>query len=128
MHELSIAEAVLGVVEAHARGRRVTRVELRVGHLRQVVPDALTFAFAVVAEGTLAEGAELAIAQVPVAGRCRDCGAESELPSLPLLCPRCGSADVGITRGEELLVEALELVADPGDGVVTTNGRTTDGC
>jgi hydrogenase nickel incorporation protein HypA/HybF len=78
MHELSIAEAVVRIAEQHAAGRRVAKVELQVGHLRQVVPSALTFAFELVAVGTAVEGAELVIRGIPVAGRCRACGEVSE--------------------------------------------------
>ncbi len=56
MHELSIAEAVVGIVERHAAGRAVTRVELSVGHLRQVVPAALEFAFMLLTDGTALAG------------------------------------------------------------------------
>ena len=45
MHELAIAHSVVAIAERHAAGRRVRAVELRVGHLRQVVPSSLTFAF-----------------------------------------------------------------------------------
>jgi hydrogenase nickel incorporation protein HypA/HybF len=93
----------------HARGRPVAVVELRVGHLRQVVPSALEFAFQLVAEGTALEGAELRMEEVPAAGRCRSCGTDTPLPDFPLCCRSCGSPDVEITRGEELLVDALEL-------------------
>ena len=109
MHELSIAEAVVEIACRHAEGRRVTAVEVRAGYLRQVVPSALELAFALVAEGTAAEGAELRIEEVPAAGRCRDCGAQSALDGFPLLCGRCGSWDVEVLRGEELLVDAVEL-------------------
>jgi hydrogenase nickel incorporation protein HypA/HybF len=109
MHELSIAESVLGIVTAHARGRLVTRVELKVGHLRQVVPDALNFAFVLVATDTVAEDAELVIEDVPAGGRCRDCGADTALPGFPLTCEHCRSGDVEVLRGEELLVDSLEL-------------------
>jgi hydrogenase nickel incorporation protein HypA/HybF len=109
MHELSIAEGVVDVAVRHARGRRVAAVELRVGHLRQVVPSALAFAFELVAQGTLVEGAELRMEEVPAAGRCRSCGMDTPLPDLPLRCRGCGGWDVEITRGEELLVESLEL-------------------
>jgi hydrogenase nickel incorporation protein HypA/HybF len=88
-------------------------VELKVGHLRQVVPDALAFAFTLVAEGTLAEGAELVMVEVPAAGVCRACGAESELPGFPLACARCGSLDLELIRGEELSVDALETEGVP---------------
>ena len=93
----------------HADGRRVERVEVTVGHLRQVVPDALLFAWGLITEGTAADGAELILEEVPAAGRCRTCGAETALPEFPLSCGSCGGFDVDVTRGEELRVEALEL-------------------
>jgi hydrogenase nickel incorporation protein HypA/HybF len=109
MHELSIADAVLQVVDRHAAGRRVAVVELRVGHLRQVVPDALTFAWELVTEGSCAEGAELLIEQVPATVECRSCGLGTTLEAFPAQCPACGSLDVEVTGGEELLVDSLEL-------------------
>ena len=108
MHELSIAESIVRIAEAHADGRRVTAVEVRVGALRQVVPQALEFAFALVAEGTEAEGARLVMEAVPAAGVCRACGTETEFEAFPFACP-CGSLDVELVRGEELLVDALTL-------------------
>ncbi len=116
MHELSIAESVVRIAEQHAAGRPVAAVELKVGHLRQVVPSALAFAFELVAQGTCVEGAELVMEEIPAGGRCRGCGTESELDGFPLLCPRCGSWDLELLRGEELLVDALELED------ATTNG------
>jgi hydrogenase nickel incorporation protein HypA/HybF len=122
MHELSIAEAVVAIVRRHAGGRPVAKVELRVGHLRQVVPSALGFAFELVTAGTEVEGAELEIEEVPASGICRDCGGESELPSFPLQCAGCGGFDIELTGGEELLVEALEL-SDELQETLTTNAR-----
>jgi hydrogenase nickel incorporation protein HypA/HybF len=119
MHELSIAESVVGIASRHADGRRVAVVVLKVGHLRQVVPTALEFAFDLVADGTPVEGAELRIEQVPAAGVCRACGAESVMHAFPLSCSRCGGLDLEVTAGEELLVEELELE----DALTTTGGR-----
>jgi hydrogenase nickel incorporation protein HypA/HybF len=109
MHELSIAESVVAIAERHAAGRRVTRVEVAAGHLRQVVPSALEFAFELVAKGTVLEGAELVIEEVPAAGRCRSCGVEGRLDGFPLTCGRCGGWDVEVTAGEELRVDSLDL-------------------
>jgi hydrogenase nickel incorporation protein HypA/HybF len=109
MHELAIADAVVGIVSRHAGGRRVTAVELEVGQLRQVVPDALAFAFGLVAEGTCAEGAELALEVVPVAVACRGCGAQTQQAAFPLACGACGSDDVDVVRGEELRVTCVEV-------------------
>ena len=122
MHELAIAESVVRIACEHAGGRRVARVELQVGHLRQVVPSALEFAFGLVADGTPAAGAELAIEEVPAAGRCRACGAESELQAFPLVCGACGGFELDVLRGEELLVDALEL-----EEMSMTTGETTHG-
>ena len=106
MHELSIADAIVRIACRHADGRRIESIEVRCGHLRQVVPDSLAFAFTLVAEGTEAEGAELLLEAVPAAGVCRACGAETELDGFPFACA-CGSFDLEIVRGEELLVDAV---------------------
>jgi hydrogenase nickel incorporation protein HypA/HybF len=109
MHELSLASSIADIVQRHARGRRVTRVEVAVGHLRQAAPSALSFGFELVTMGTPLEGAELHIRQVPVRGRCRHCGEEVEPEAWPLACPVCASFELAITGGEELYVEALEV-------------------
>jgi hydrogenase nickel incorporation protein HypA/HybF len=109
MHELAIADSVVRIACAHAAGRRVSKVELKVGHLRQVVPSALEFSFGLVAEGTEVEDAELQMEIVPAGGRCRSCGADGPLPEFPLRCQSCGGFDVEVLRGEELLVDALEI-------------------
>jgi hydrogenase nickel incorporation protein HypA/HybF len=113
VHELALADAIVEIAAEHARGRRVARVEVKVGALRQVVPDALSFAFQLVAEGTAVEGAELQIEEVPARVSCRACATESRVSDFPFGCPGCGSLDVDVVGGEELLVEALELEDEP---------------
>ncbi len=122
MHELSIAEAIIEVASRHAGARRVAKVELKVGHLRQVVPAALEFAFELVAQGTPVEGAELAIEHLPAVGACRDCGARTELTDFPLACGECAGFEVDVLTGEELLVDSLELEEDE-EALTTTGGK-----
>jgi hydrogenase nickel incorporation protein HypA/HybF len=109
LHELSIAESIVGIAERHAAGRRVTKVQIKVGHLRQVVPSALAFSFELVAEGTPVEGADLELEEIPAVGLCRGCEAESRLVNFPFQCQTCGGFELEVLRGEELLVESLEL-------------------
>jgi hydrogenase nickel incorporation protein HypA/HybF len=112
MHELSIADAVVTIAGRHAAGRRVSRVDIRVGHLRQVVPDSLTFAFELITAGTELEGAELVIEEVPARVRCNACAAEAALERFPAHCATCGGFDVELEGGDELLVDSLELAEE----------------
>jgi hydrogenase nickel incorporation protein HypA/HybF len=123
MHELSIADALVEIVSRHAQGRRVERVEIKIGHLRQVVPSSLEFAFELLAAGTCIEGAELLVHDIAPVGRCRACGVQSTTSDFPLRCSSCGGLDLELLAGEELLVEALELADDraPGERLVTSN-------
>ena len=122
MHELSIAEAVVGIASRHAAGRKVSKVELKVGHLRQVVPSALEFAFELLTNGTSLEGAELVIEDVPARGRCRQCGADTEMRAFPFQCAHCGGFELEIEAGEELLVDALELETESELQATTSGG------
>jgi hydrogenase nickel incorporation protein HypA/HybF len=119
VHELSIADCVVEIACRHAGERRVSVVELKVGHLRQVVPSALSFAFELVAQGTVVEGAELVMEVVPAAGICRDCDSKTVLVEFPLQCTHCGGLDIDVTEGEELLVDSLEL-EEHADQALTT--------
>jgi hydrogenase nickel incorporation protein HypA/HybF len=109
MHELSVASAVLNTAVKHAQERPVSVVSLRVGRLRQVVPDSLRFYFEIVARDTLCEHADLQIAEIEVRLRCWHCGREWQ-PSIPAFrCPDCGTGDVAVTAGEELQVDYIEV-------------------
>jgi hydrogenase nickel incorporation protein HypA/HybF len=122
MHELSIAQSIVALASRHAAGRTVTAVEVKIGHLRQVVPGALEFAFELSTNDTCLEGAVLRIEDVPAAGRCRACRTESVFEHFPLACSACGGLDVEITAGEELLVDSLEL-----EETMTTTGGMRHG-
>lgn len=112
MHELAIGEAVVDTVLRHAAGRRVTAVTLRVGRLRQVVPDSLAFYFAIVGRGTMCEGARLEQELVPGRLRCRRCEHEWEVDWPAFRCPECGDA-AEVATGEELEVESIEVEEAP---------------
>ena len=108
MHELAIADAVVSMVLEHAADRRVARVGMRIGHLRQVVPSALRFGFELVARDTCAESAVLEIEHIPAGVWCERCQVESEVKTLPLVCSSCGTFDVAVKRGDEMSVEWIE--------------------
>ena len=68
MHELSLAEGVLQIIEDYARREafsRVAAVCLELGEHAAVEREALAFCFDVVTKDTVAEGARLEIIDVP---------------------------------------------------------------
>jgi hydrogenase nickel incorporation protein HypA/HybF len=109
VHELSISNAIARVALEHAGGRPVTSVQVKVGALRQIVPDALTFCWDVVRRQPLLEGSRLEINHVPGVIECGVCSARSTLTEFVLHCPACGSGLVGVVSGEEFLVTSIEL-------------------
>ena len=110
MHELSLSHAIATVVRSHAGDRHVQIVRVRVGALRQVVPDSLVFCWSIVREHEAMPDAELELELVPAEVACRACGAQSEIESrFSVSCPQCNSADVAVVRGEEFLVTSLEV-------------------
>lgn len=88
---------------------RVRAVHLQLGALTTFVPEALTFYFEALTKGTTLEGARLAIEEIPVVGECRNCGRQLEVEAPPFLCAACGSPDLEVVRGRELLIDALEI-------------------
>ena len=102
-----MCEAIAHKVVDRAAGRHVTRVIVRVGHLRQVVPEAMTFSWEMLTTATVLEGAALEIEHVPVTVACA-CGAVTTLDVPVLACASCGSGDVELRSGDELILVALE--------------------
>ncbi len=111
MHELTIATNIRKVVEESLKDKRVKvrKIRLQVGKLTAVVPDSLRFCFQFVIEGTPVEGAELEIQEIPVKGRCKSCGSSFTIEEPIFLCPLCGSNQIELLSGRELMVESIEV-------------------
>ena len=109
MHELSVSSAIVDTAIKHAAGRRVTMVHVRLGKLRQVVPDSLEFFFEIVSRDTVCEGATLTHEVVAARLRCSPCASEWEVDQPAFRCPGCSGSDVSVVTGDELLVESIEV-------------------
>ncbi|MDQ3662779.1 MAG: hydrogenase maturation nickel metallochaperone HypA [Actinomycetota bacterium] len=109
MHELSLASAIVDTAVKHAGGRRVKAVNLKVGRLRQVVPDSLDFYFGLVAADTLCEGALLDQSAVEASLRCPSCDVRWTLEEPLFRCPSCGSREVEVVSGNEFEIDSIVL-------------------
>jgi hydrogenase nickel incorporation protein HypA/HybF len=110
VHELALSRSIVETVVRHAEGRRVSSVEMRIGALRQVVPDSLAFYFEIVSRETSCEGARLDYELVTALLACPDCG-ETWDPAQPeptFRCPSCGTGG-DVVQGDEFEVESITI-------------------
>lgn len=112
MHELSLMESTVEIAleYAHREGiQKILQLNLRVGEMSGVVPEALEFAFDACTQGTIATGAKLQIELVPVLCYCKECDREFAPPDLIYACPNCGTISSKILQGRELQLISLEV-------------------
>lgn len=115
MHELSIAESLLKIIQEEMSKRELTRllrVKIVYGQISAIVPEALETAFEILTIKTPLAGAVMDIEVKPMVVRCRECGHEftpAEEERLFMPCPQCGT-ELGheIISGRELYIEHIE--------------------
>jgi len=115
MHELSIAKSLIELACEHARAegaRKVTCISVRLGS-QSVVMRSLYFCFDSATKGTICEGAELDIEEVPLSAHCPACNEAKLLPSrTSFRCPDCGTPTPKILTGREMQLVSLNLEHD----------------
>jgi len=111
LHELGVANEILDAAieeaDRHAASK-VTSIRLRVGVLRAIEPENLSFLFEYLARGTPADGARLEIVEEPVRIECGACGV-SEARAFMYECPRCHGSNVSVTGGDSLRILSLDI-------------------
>lgn len=112
MHEMSLCEGVLQVLEEQAKTQgfqRVKTVWLEIGGLAGVEVEAMRFGFDVVVRNSLAEGACLEIIRVPGQAWCTTCAETVEITQRYDECPRCGGYQLQVTGGDQMRIKELEV-------------------
>lgn len=113
MHEMGIVSGILESVTAVARdagASRICKVNLRIGDMREVVPEAMALAWEVLCEeDPLTDGCELATEDVHPESVCNACGTSFAHDRFHLRCPACGSADTRLLHGRELDIVSIEV-------------------
>ena len=113
MHELSLVESMLELIEAAAKAQNFSRVRvvwLEIGCLACVEPDALRFCFDAVTRNTVAQDARLEIVEIPGCGICSDCASTHPQRNLLDPCPACGSYRVEVSGGSGMRVKELDVI------------------
>ena len=113
MHELSIAQNLVSIAQQaafDAGAAQVESVHMRLGVFSGLWKDALLFSYDVATQGTLLEGSELIITDVPLVVYCPTCDTEVNLPSIQFFCcPQCSTPTTDIRQGKEIEIEFLEI-------------------
>lgn len=112
MHEMSLCESILQIVEAEAAREpfmRVTWLQLEIGALAGVEVEALRFCFDAVAPDTILAGAELDIVEPPGEARCVPCDKTVLLTDRYSSCPHCGAYGLQVTGGDQMRIKAMEV-------------------
>lgn len=112
MHEMSLCESILQIIEDEAQRqgfRRVIRVRLEIGRLSGVEIEAMRFGFDAVTRDTLADGATLEIIELPGIAWCLPCGREVEVGQRFDACPLCGSYQLQVVGGDQMQIKDLEV-------------------
>ncbi|MCP3963246.1 MAG: hydrogenase maturation nickel metallochaperone HypA [bacterium] len=110
MHEYSLIQSLLDVVDAEARSRGATAVHhlrVQVGELSGVETELLASAYELFREHTSCAGADLEIVPVPARWGCPDCGAEIVRGDV-LRCAAC-ARPAQLETGDEILLERIEM-------------------
>ena len=112
MHEFSIAEVLATQVVAHApEGARVRDVEVRIGALRGIEPEALRMGWDSVTFGTPLAGAHLTIDLRPWSIECSSCG-RAWTSSVPFVSCECGNETPAPIGGDELDLISMTVDED----------------
>lgn len=112
MHEMSLCENILHVLEEQAlaqRYRKVKAVWLEIGALSGVEAEALRFSFDAVMQGSLAENARLEIIAVPGRAWCRPCQQTVNVRQWYDPCPLCGGRQLQVHDGTQMRIKELEV-------------------
>lgn len=117
MHELAICQALMNQVESIAAERNassVVSIVVGMGPLSGVDAQLLKHAYPVASAGTVAEGAELVLQNLPIRVKCSRCGQESDALPNKLVCKDCGDWRTTLISGDELMLMSVELVTAAG--------------
>ncbi len=112
MHEISICEGILSVLEDNAKTQgfnKVKTVWLEIGELAGIEIEALRFGFDVVTQNSIANNSKLEIITMPGKAWCMVCSYNVNVNQRYQPCPECGSYQLQITSGDEMKIKELEV-------------------
>ncbi len=112
MHEFSVVQSLMGLIEENARqnnAKSVSKVVVKIGKMSGIEPHLLKIAFDTFKEKTICENAELEMVIQDVVAFCEDCGEEFVVEENRFVCPDCGGFNLKVLDGEDMYLMSLEM-------------------
>jgi hydrogenase nickel incorporation protein HypA/HybF len=112
MHERSLVRALLrqvqGLAEENA-ARRVVAIRVRLGEFSGVEAELFASAYSDLVRGTPLCDAALELERTPLQGLCAKCGRQFRIERFKFQCDQCGSSNLTLRGGEEMLLESVTM-------------------
>ena len=112
MHELSIAENIIKIVSSSYKGEKenIKSIIVNVGELTGIQPESLVYIFNLIKNEYRLINTELKVNLIRCKLICEDCGSVNENYRLDVKekCPSCGSDELSIIGGNELVLLSIE--------------------
>jgi hydrogenase nickel incorporation protein HypA/HybF len=112
MHERSLMKALLRRVEnvaAEHPGSRVLSIRVRVGEFSGVDPELFASAYDDLITDSPIHGAALELDRVPLEALCEQCGSDFRIERFNFRCENCGSVNIAVRGGEEMLLDSVTM-------------------
>lgn len=112
MHEVAIAEEIKEIVISELKknnAKKVNKINLQIGKLTSIVPEALQFAFEAISKNTELENAKIEIEMMEIKAKCQKCKKEFIISEFDYECPYCKNMNLKIIQGRETIIKSLEI-------------------
>lgn len=111
MHELHLAQDILRKIQEEIRTKelraKISFVKIQLGQSRFTHLQELQELLTDISKGTSAEGARIEFEISPIKTACVDCGREFDPKGMRLDCEGCGSTNIQLVSGNELIVKEI---------------------
>lgn len=112
MHEYAVVENIVALAGEQAgnySAKKVTKINLVIGELTSIEPEALEMYFEILSQGTILEGAELSFKTIAAELKCEECGEIFEKKRSIIECPKCRKLGRFTGKGYEFFMESIEI-------------------
>jgi hydrogenase nickel incorporation protein HypA/HybF len=112
MHELAVTQSILDISLRHAAqagAKKITGINLVIGEFASIVDNSVQFYWDMLAEGTIAKGAQLHFERITGEMTCTHCKLSFHPKDSDFACPNCESQFVQITKGDEFRVDSIDV-------------------